>query len=75
MADPNPNFLADLFASLRERVFGSKVTTIAGILVGVGGSIAAFSQVIPPKYQTQAAAAASLVGAVALALSHDTKQA
>jgi hypothetical protein len=64
-------FFAKIVASILDRALKNKVTTAVGILVGVAGSIAAFTPVIPTSYHALAAGVASLCGAVALVLAKD----
>ena len=68
----NSNLIAELIAGLIDRVAGSWVTTIVGILTGVGGILASCTTIVPVKYQTIVGAGSALVAAVALALSKDS---
>lgn len=65
------SFLIKIADGLIERFAKNYITTVIGILVGLAGSIAAFTPLIPPKYQAGAAAFAAFSGAVALGLSKD----
>lgn len=72
---PQSNLLVSIIARvLVNRIAKNYVTTVIGVLVGIGGSIASFTSVIPPKYQAGAAGVAALCGAVALALAKDSSK-
>jgi hypothetical protein len=71
MANTSSSFFAGLLASVIERVAGNRVTTIAGVLLAIGGTITAWAGLIPVAYRADGTEAVALLGAIALALSTD----
>lgn len=66
------NFLAKLLASIIERAWGNKLTTVAGAAAAISAAVAPF---VPGQYQKPAADLAAFLAVLAGALGYDKQAA